>query len=124
MPRTEQIVFVVDDEEIIAKTLALILSGSGFYTKSFTDPSMVLEEARRMEPDLLISDVSMPGMSGIDLAIEMRKIYPRCKTLLFSGQASTADLLEKARQDGHDFVLLEKPVHPADLLREIRSSTQ
>ncbi len=77
-----------------------------------------------MEPDLLITDVSMPGMSGIDLAIEMKMVYPRCKTLLFSGQASTADLLEKARQDGHDFVLLQKPTHPADLLREIRSSTE
>ena len=124
MPRTEQIVFVVDDEEIIAKTLALILSGSGFYTRSFTDPSLVLEEARTMEPDLLISDVSMPGMSGIDLAIEMKRVYPKCKTLLFSGHASTADLLEKARKEGHDFVLLQKPVHPADLLREIRSSAQ
>ena len=124
MPRTEQIVFVVDDEEIIAKTLAVILSGSGFYTRSFTDPSLVLEEARTMEPDLLISDVSMPGMSGIDLAIEMKRVYPKCKTLLFSGQASTADLLEKARKEGHDFVLLQKPVHPADLLREIRSSAQ
>jgi FixJ family two-component response regulator len=122
MAQSEPIVFVVDDEEIIAKTLAIILSGNGFYAKSFTDPSVVLEEARKMEPNLLITDVSMPGMTGIDLAIEMKKAYPKCKTLLFSGQASTADLLEKARQDGHDFVLLQKPVHPADLLREIRSS--
>lgn len=122
MAQAEPIVFVVDDEEIIAKTLAVILSGNGFYAKSFTDPSVVLEEARKMEPNLLITDVSMPGMTGIDLAIEMKKAYPKCKTLLFSGQASTADLLEKARQDGHDFVLLQKPVHPADLLREIRSS--
>ena len=122
MAQSEPIVFVVDDEEIIAKTLAVILSGNGFYAKSFTDPSVVLEEARKMEPNLLITDVSMPGMTGIDLAIEMKKAYPKCKTLLFSGQASTADLLEKARQDGHDFVLLQKPVHPADLLREIRSS--
>jgi FixJ family two-component response regulator len=123
MPQTEPVVFVVDDEEIIAKTLAIILSGSGFYAKSFTDPSVALAEARKMEPNLLITDVSMPGMTGIDLAIEMKRVYPKCKTLLFSGQASTADLLEKARKDGHDFVLLQKPVHPADLLREIRSSS-
>jgi|SRR5271156_1260064 len=124
MPQTEPIVFVVDDEEVIAKTLALILSGSGFYAKSFTDPLMVLQEAQKMEPNLLVSDVAMPGMSGIDLAIEMKRLRPKCKTLLFSGQASTADLLEKARRDGHDFVLLQKPVHPTDLLREIRSSTE
>jgi FixJ family two-component response regulator len=124
MSQTEPVVFVVDDEEVIAKTLAVILNGSGFYTRPFTDASTVLKEARKMEPNLLISDVSMPGMSGIDLAIEMKRLYPNCKTLLFSGQASTADLLEKAKQDGHDFVLLQKPVHPADLLREIRFSAQ
>jgi CheY-like chemotaxis protein len=84
MPQTEPVVFVVDDEEIIAKTLAIILSGSGFYAKSFTDPSVALAEARKMEPNLLITDVSMPGMSGIDLAIEMKRVYPKCKTLLFS----------------------------------------
>jgi FixJ family two-component response regulator len=123
MSETGPIVFVVDDEKLIAKTLALILSGTGFYAKSFTDPAMVLEEARKMEPDLLISDVYMPGMSGIDLAIEMKRLYPSCKTILFSGHASTADLLDKARKDGHDFVLLNKPIHPADLLKEIHSST-
>jgi hypothetical protein len=40
--------------------------------------------------------------------------------LLFSGQASTADLLERARAEGYDFDLLSKPVHPADLLAKLR----
>ncbi len=124
MSETGPIVFVVDDEEVIAKTLALILRGDGFYAISFTDPSVALEKARGIEPNLLITDVLMPGMSGIDLAIEIKRIYPKCKTLLFSGQASTVDLLEKSRRDGHDFVLLQKPVHPADLLREIRSKSR
>jgi FixJ family two-component response regulator len=121
MLQTDPIVFVVDDEEIIATTLAIILNGNRFYAKAFIDPSTVLEAASRMEPNLLITDVSMPGMSGIDLAIEIRRLYPNCKILLFSGHADTADLLEEARREGHDFVLLAKPIHPADLLREIRS---
>jgi hypothetical protein len=45
---------------------------------------------------------------------------PNCKILLFSGQATTADLLEKARLEGHEFEILAKPVHPTDLLAKLR----
>jgi DNA-binding NtrC family response regulator len=65
-----------------------------------------------MAPNLLRSDVAMPGISVIDLAIQMRAQYPECKILLFSGQADTMDLLEDARSQGHNFQLLQKPVHP------------
>ena len=61
----------------------------------------------------------MPGISGIDLAIQMRAQYPNCKILLFSGQAATSDLLEHARDQGYDFRLLQKPVHPSEFLSEI-----
>jgi DNA-binding NtrC family response regulator len=67
-------------------------------------------------PELLITDVVLPGMSGIELAITIRRIYPDCKTLLFSGQASTTDLLASATRDGHHFTLLNKPLHPTELL--------
>ena len=58
-------------------------------------------------------------MSGIDLAIALTKLIPACKVLLFSGQAATIDLLAKAREDGHEFTTLTKPVHPTDMLRRI-----
>ena len=73
-----------------------------------------------IRPDLLISDVVMPQLSGIDLAIRVKEQCPACKVLLFSGQAQTADLLEVARIQGHDFELLAKPIHPADLLARIK----
>jgi len=63
--------------------------------------------------------VMMPGMNGVDLAIEVTKSKPACKVLLFSGQASTADLLRSARESGYSFSMLSKPVHPADLLAHI-----
>jgi CheY-like chemotaxis protein len=113
-------IFVVDDEHVIASTLATILQQSGFSATSFTNPLEALERARTDAPDLLISDVMMPQLSGIDLAIQMKKECPGCQVLLFSGQAGTADLLQSARKQGHDFHLLSKPVHPTDLLQGIR----
>jgi DNA-binding NtrC family response regulator len=113
-------VFVVDDEVVIANTLGVILRQQGFEAHSFNLPLEALNAAREMTPDLLISDVVMPLLSGIELAIQLREVCPNCKVLLFSGQAATASMLESARASGHDFEVLAKPVHPADLLKKIR----
>jgi DNA-binding NtrC family response regulator len=112
-------IFVVDDEEIIATSLAMILQKSGFDATSFTHPLKALEASGSESPDLLISDVMMPELNGIDLAIRMKEICPECKVLLFSGQANTLSLLETARVNGNHFELIGKPVHPTDLLRKI-----
>lgn len=119
--RTEfrPVVLVVDDESAIADTLAEILSRSGYASMAVYDGYEALETALVAPPEMLITDVVLPGMSGIELAITMRRIYPDCKVVLFSGQASTADLLASARNDGHHFTLLSKPVHPRDLLAHV-----
>jgi DNA-binding response OmpR family regulator len=116
----KQRVFVVDDEDVIAQTLAIILRHSGFDASSFTNPLQALAAARDECPDLVISDVMMPEMSGVDLAIALQRLCPGCKILLFSGQSSTQDLLGTARSNGHHFQLLSKPIHPTDLLAAIR----
>src|SRR5271156_1314934 len=120
----QPVVLVVDDEHVIADTLTAILSRSGFTVMPAYDGASALQIARAIAPDLLITDVFMPGMTGIDLAIAMRESVPDCKVLLFSGQASTLDLLAKARNDGHDFALLLKPVHPTELLARISECIQ
>ena len=112
-------VYVVDDEQVIAHTLAAILNGSGFNATAFTDPSGALESAGASAPDLLISDVAMAGMTGVELGIHFRTRFPQCNVLLFSGQATTRSLLDAAREQGHDFTLLAKPIHPTDLLATI-----
>ncbi|MFZ0305185.1 MAG: response regulator [Terracidiphilus sp.] len=127
MPQAHQQpnVFVVDDEEVIALTLTMILRlQGGFNARSFTKPLEALEAARSEAPDLLISDVMMPRLSGIDLAIRVREYCPECKVLLFSGQAATFKMLQDARKNGNDFEVLLKPVHPADLLARIRNLTE
>jgi DNA-binding NtrC family response regulator len=117
-------VFVVDDEHLIASSLVAILQMNGFSAKSFTCAREALAAARLQPPDLLISDVMMPDISGIDLAILLSAQCPNCKVLLFSGQAATADLLQAAREKGYNFRLLSKPVHPTDLLSEVGTLAQ
>jgi DNA-binding response OmpR family regulator len=116
------VVMVVDDESSIADTLAEILSRSGYAAVAAYDADSALETALLNPPEMLITDVVLPGTNGIDLAIHMRRIFPDCKIILFSGQASTADLLAAANREGHQFVLLSKPVHPTDLLARISES--
>ena len=104
LKRQTPYVVVVDDERVIAETLSTILNSSGFTAKFFTNPLEALESARTEPPKVLISDIMMPQLLGIDLAIRMRAQCPSCNILLFSGQTDTADLLVPARAQGHDFL--------------------
>jgi CheY-like chemotaxis protein len=114
-------VLVADDESVIADTLAMILNQSGFDARPVYSGERALELASTFAPDMLISDVIMADLNGIDAAIRIRSLLPAIKILLFSGQAATADLLEKARVQGYEFEILAKPVHPQDLLSRLRS---
>jgi CheY-like chemotaxis protein len=116
------VVLVVDDESVIADTLAEILTRSGYAAMPAYDAEEALETALLMPPELLVTDVVLPGMSGIELAIKIKRIFPDCKILLFSGQVATARLLATANAEGHRFQLLNKPIHPNDLLKEVSAS--
>jgi DNA-binding NtrC family response regulator len=115
-------VLIADDERIIADSLAMILSRSGFDARAAYSGEMVIEVARNFQPDMLVTDVIMAGITGIEAAIMVHEMLPSCKILLFSGQATTADLLEMARARNHEFELLAKPVHPTALIARLRSS--
>jgi DNA-binding NtrC family response regulator len=113
-----QVVLVVDDEPLVADTLSKILSNAGFATMTAYDGPTALELAGDDAPDLLISDVAMPAMNGVELALAMLEEAPECKVLLFSGHATSADLV-RALDQGHDFPLLAKPLHPTEMLRHV-----
>ena len=91
------VVFVVDDEVVISKSLALILQRSGYTTRFFTDPLEALEHIRASPPDLLISDVAMPQLSGIDLAIQTQAHCPIAKS--FSSLDRHPRLICSVRQE-------------------------
>lgn len=113
-------VLVLDDEKVIANTLALILNRSGFEAQAVYTAEAAIQSALDFSPDVLISDVIMDGATGIDAAIRISEMAPNCRVILFSGQAATADLLEHAKASGHRFELLIKPVHPRTLLERLK----
>jgi CheY-like chemotaxis protein len=76
-------VLVADDERVIADTLAMILNQSGFEARAVYSGEKAVELAPVFEPDMLISDVIMAGLNGIDAAIRVRSLLPGIKILLF-----------------------------------------
>jgi DNA-binding response OmpR family regulator len=112
-------ILIVDDERRIADTSALILQAQGYQTDTAYDGPSGIAHCRKFHPHMVLTDVVMPGISGIEMAIAIRREFPSCAILLISGQAATADMLETARRQGHTFELLAKPVHPTVLLQRV-----
>ena len=112
-------VLIVDDERVIADTLAAILNQCGFEARAVYTTAKALEQAPVFKPDLLISDVIMNGMDGIEAAIRMRGLLPDLHVFLLSGQPATAELLERYNAAGYGFEILAKPMHPRELISRI-----
>src|SRR5882757_9642512 len=112
--RGKRRVVVVDDEVAIACGLKGLLNHAGFDAHAMFGGQELVDSLETLRPDVLITDVEMPGMTGIEAAIITRSRFPNCKILLFSAQAPTSSLLVKAREQGHEFELLSKPLHFPD----------
>ena len=115
------LVLVVDDEPLVAKTLALILSGAGFTAIPVNSGSDALDMAQILRPAFLLTDVHMPGMSGVELALTFNTSFPHCKVLLFSGTATARDM-QPAISAGIEFPILTKPVHPTQIIDYVSRS--
>jgi len=114
----DQTIFVVDDESVIAQTVGIILRNAGYEARSFSEPGAALDAASGQSPDLLVTDMSMPEMNGIELATRMQELRPQCKVLVISGQMLTLPSAAKGDDTTH-FDFLPKPVHPLKLLQTI-----
>lgn len=113
-------ILVVDDQKLIADTLAEILVNAGFDAVAAYDGWQALEVASRFHPDWLLSDVLMPRMNGVELAIAIRQKHPAATILLFSGQAGISEILQEGQQKGYAFELIPKPIHPLRLIERLK----
>ena len=113
-------VLIVDDERVIADSLAQILRARGHAVRVAYDGAEAVAAAKEDCPEIVLTDVIMPRMNGVQAAIAIRAVCPDTRIILFSGQAATSDLLVEARASGHNFEIWGKPLHPRDLLRKLR----
>ena len=114
-------ILVVDDEVLIADTIVQILNRNGFIAEAAYSGSQAIDLARRHCPELVLSDVMMPHVDGVEAAIAIREHCPDTRIVLFSGQAATVEILARARERGHNFELLPKPIHPTQLIKHLRA---
>ncbi len=111
-------ILVVDDERPLAISLVAVLESAGYRAVSAFDGEEALFTAQQFRPDCVVSDVCMPGCSGIEMAVQILKNLPNCKILLISGRTSSNDLLRRAAKIAN-FELLEKPIDPKELLAHV-----
>jgi YesN/AraC family two-component response regulator len=115
------VVLVVDDEPLIANTLVAILRKQNYAATAAYNAEEALAIAKVIPPDYLITDILMPRMTGIDLAIAVKELTPDCKVLLFSGHVNVIHLEDDPRCAAYDFPMLSKPIHPDVLLANLAS---
>ena len=120
-PGSDRRVLIVDDERVVADTLAMILSKSGYATKVAYSGEQALELASVFEPNLLITEVVMSGITGFEVANQIAGSLPSCKVIMFSGQAQALILL--IQRTAERFEILAKPVAPPLLLDRITRLT-
>ncbi len=113
-------VLVVDDEALIADTIVQILNRNGFIAEAAYSGAQAIEISKTLCPELVLSDVMMPQVDGVEAAIAIREHCPDTRIVLFSGQAATVEILARARERGHNFELLPKPIHPTQLIKHLR----
>ena len=114
-------VLVIDDEKNLADTLVWILERAGFEATAAYDGESALQRLDTFQPDVVISDVIMPGVNGIEVCTRIQARFPKCHILLFSGQTATNELLGEAREHGLTWELLAKPMDPDELLAKVTS---
>lgn len=119
MPST--VVLVVDDDPVILKLLAVNFELEGYEVCSATQGAEALEVVRQQRPDVVVSDIMMPVMSGIDLVAAMKvdSDLADIPVLLLSAKAQAADIRTGLEAGAADYVT--KPFEPLDLVSRVEA---
>jgi two-component system response regulator FixJ len=117
----KQHVFFVDDEPKVCKMVGRTLEQVSLKVTCFTDPTDCLKQLRcRTSCDLLITDVKMPGMDGIELLIEVKRIIPSLPVLVITGYGDIPIAVKALKVGALDFI--EKPLDRQSFLSAVESA--
>lgn len=108
-------ILVVDDEKECAKLFAEILKKDGYDVRAACSGREALDALRKQPADLVLTDMVMPGMNGMELLANIKEFYPETDVIILTGFGSIEDSLEAMRRGAADF--LPKPFQPCELGR-------
>jgi len=114
----DNLVVVVDDDRTIRKACEQILTKVGYRVESFEDGAAGLEYIRRVRPGLVVVDLKMPKVSGMELIEQVRQLDPEIVIVVITGYATVATAVEAMKAGAYDFI--PKPFTPEELRVIIR----
>jgi DNA-binding NtrC family response regulator len=110
-------ILIVDDEEVIAATLEEFLEGEGYEVASAHDAESALALVERLEPDLALCDVQLPGLDGLGLLDRLLEVRPETLVLMITAYATVENAVAAFRRGAQDYLM--KPVIFDELLAKI-----
>ena len=113
-------VLVVDDEVAFANTLAQRLKMRDLKVGTAYDGDQALAKLKEEEPDVIVLDLKMPGMHGMEVLDEIKKVYPHIQVIVLTGHGTEKDEEEAKRLGGFDF--LKKPADIDTLEHKIKAA--
>jgi DNA-binding NtrC family response regulator len=113
-------VLIVDDEERFRNTMCKLLTVRGVAAETADSGMKALEVLKSGAYDVLILDVRMPDMSGVDVLAEIRKINPEVEVIIMTGYASVDTAKEIMRLGAYDYML--KPYDTEQLVEKIEAA--
>ena len=99
---------VVDDEEALLDALSRMLKAKGFETETVTRATAALEAVERFRPDVVLTDIMMPGMDGVSLARQIKRSYPDTSVIMMTAYASVNTAIESLKLGVDDYI--KKPI--------------
>lgn len=113
---------LVDDEVEFAQTLAERLQLRGFHVLTAHDGDEALTRLEENPFDMVVLDVMMPGLGGLDVLKQMKIRYAKTPVILLTGRGSTADGIEGMRLGAEDYLM--KPINIDELVKKIDENLQ
>ncbi|MBD3336535.1 MAG: response regulator [Candidatus Eisenbacteria bacterium] len=113
-------VLIVDDEKNIRRTLSMVLSGDGYAVREAPAAEEALQILREAPADVILLDIGLPGMSGLEALETLRSDFPHTAVIIISGQASIAEAVKATRLGAFD--VLEKPLSRERILIAARNA--
>jgi DNA-binding NtrC family response regulator len=109
-------VLVVDDDMRVADTIVQILRTRGYTAQGAYSAEAAMKMAEKLNPQVVVSDIVMGPVSGIELAIHIREHHPECRVLLISGHAGSSGHMPGNGAQGAKLQFMAKPVDPSRIL--------